>query len=287
MFSRTVAVIRLIRVASWCPGQPPAGEERRERRQFPDAGSAPDGGVHPGAVEVQEHRLHSAARVDLRTGPVRLDQGVVAARGAVDPDGVEPGSLGHVGQGGVAAAGQRRLRGVQERGVGVRRADHLGAVGPVDGQGVCGALADRADHITLVQPQGEVVRVDQGRGDRGRVGAPFATAVATAGVERILRQGGEAADHHVVVAIGRHREDQPAGERVRLDEGVVVEGQDLTGCAVDHDDGVEFGRTHRAGADAQAPPAGHLEEVEVARAVRTAVGAVTDACSGCGRRRPR
>ena len=207
MFSRTVAVIRLISVASWARVRPhrAMNDANGDRSRTP--GPSEDAGVDPGAVEVQEDGLHPRARVDLRAGPVRLDQGVVAARGSVDPDGVEPGPLGHVGQGGVAAAGQRRLagrRGTRRRCSG-RRPSGCRRAGRWSGCRPRPCRPHRSRHPCRAAGRSSPCRPR--RSDRCRVGALLATAAATAGVEWILRQGGEARDHHVVVAVGRHRED--------------------------------------------------------------------------------
>ena len=56
-FSATSATIASTRALYVVVGQPPAAEERPERAQRPHARPAPDAGVDPRAVEVQEDRL--------------------------------------------------------------------------------------------------------------------------------------------------------------------------------------------------------------------------------------
>ena len=182
-------------------GDAPLRHERRERRDVALSGAAPRGGVHPAGGEVEQHRLPAPA-VALRARPVALDRHVVRATAAGDLDGVPAGLLGDVGDGGVAAADERRGGRVEGGGVGADAAHPL-----LTGRGPHlearrGALRSRADHVARAQAHRVEVGVERPARDRDAVGAGVGTAGTAAGVERVGRQRveGVAADHHVVGA---------------------------------------------------------------------------------------
>ncbi|WNB86516.1 hypothetical protein [Cellulomonas sp. ATA003] len=82
----------------------PRRDEARERGELPDARPAPDAGVDPRAVEVEEQRLPGPG---ARARAVDLEGEGVVARRALRGDVVQALGLGDVVDHGVAAPGER------------------------------------------------------------------------------------------------------------------------------------------------------------------------------------